>query len=248
MVALSDHARRRGIPTVNSKGVDYPYEYDWGGHKYHRHILHEYLIDLRPDWTTVKTRMRKSIAEQARKAERFGVRYRVERDPGTHDELNRLVLEKRARKPDDSYDDYYLGFLTATVARRLSRTRLSSFHCAELGGKVVCVMQVLSFNKRAYALLLGADEDAYRSRAITFVQLQTIRNLKQTGVEWLNIAGAWEGSSLEFAKLSLGAKRAVCFGSTSPFLQGRLLNLLNQIAHDKIRWIANTRKFIGKHF
>jgi len=96
----------------------------------------------------------------------------------------------------------------------------------------MCVLLVVVFSRRAYALLIGTSNAGYRLRAPAFVWFNAIRELQSEGVLSLNLAG---GNA--FAKTSYGAECRTCTGSVSPYLKGPIRNLLFQT----FRWVDKAR-------
>ncbi len=236
MLSLNRYAQDQGFTSLISLGRDYPYAYDWGGSKVHLQVIHEYIIDLRESWENISVRMRKSIPEQARKAERSGLTFHEYADASMLPQLL-LLLEntrlRRQRKSGIYFSPYYIPHLAEKPLRRLSQSSIARFFVARRGAEVLCVLLVFAFCKRAYALLIGCSEDGYRLRAPAFVWFNAIRDLKAEGTEFLNLAGGGPQSGHAFTKMSLGAERQICTGSVSPYLQGPVRNLLFQ----SYRWV-----------
>ncbi len=226
---LRRHAEDRGVTSLINLGRDYPYAYDWGGSRAHVHVTHEYLVELRGPWQDVKARMRRSIPEQERKAERAGLTFHVHRDASMLSPLMELLEStrlRRLRKSGIHFSPYYLPHLGDSNLRSLAASDIARFFVARRGDAPLCVLLVLAFRKRAYALWIGCADEGYRLRAPAFVWYNAMRALAAEGTESLNLAGA--GPSVAFAKTSLGAERRECTGSVSPYLQGPVRNLLFQ--------------------
>lgn len=238
MLSLNRYAQDQGFTSLISLGRDYPYAYDWGDSKVHLQIIHEYIIDLRGSWEQVMTRMRKSIPEQSRKAERSGLTFHEHRDASMLPQLLQLLENTRLRRQRKSgiyFSPYYIQHLAEKPLSGLSESSIARFFVARRGAKVLCVLLVFAFCKRAYALLIGCSEEGYRLRAPAFVWFNAIRDLKAEGTESLNLAGGGPQSGHAFTKISLGAERQICTGSVSPYLQGPVRNLLFQT----YRWVDN---------
>jgi Acetyltransferase (GNAT) domain len=233
MLSLNRYAQDQGFTSLISSGRDYPYGYDWGGSKVHMQSIEELIIDLRESWEHIRIRMRKSIPEQARKAERSGLTFQEHRDASMLPQLLHLLDNTRLRsekKRGASFSPYYIPYLAEKPLICLSQSSIARFFVARKGSEVLCVLLVFAFAKRAYALLIGCSDEGYRLRAPAFVWFNAIRNLKAAGTESLNLAG---GNA--FAKISLGAERRTCTGSVSPYLKGPVRNLLFQTC----RWVDN---------
>ena len=238
MLSLKRYAEDQGLTSLISLHRDYPYAYDWGDSKVHLQVIHEYIIDLRGAWEDVRARMRRSIPEQARKAERSGLTFHEYRDVSMLPRLLRLLestRSRRMRKDGIHFSAYYVPYLEEKALGDLSESDLARFFVARRGAEVLCVLLVFAFHKRAYALLIGCSEEGYYHRAPAFVWFNAISDLKTAGIEYLNLAGAGPESKLAFAKTSLGAERRACTGCVSPYLQGPVHNLLFQI----YRWKDN---------
>ena len=238
MLALKRYAEDQGLTSLICLHRDYPYAYDWGAARVHLDVIHEYIIDLRGRWEDVRARMRRSIPEQARKGERSGLTFHEYRDASMLPQLLRLIentRSRRMRKDGIHFSPYYIPHLTEKSLVDLSESALARFLVARRGAEVLCILLVFAFGKRAYALLIGCSEEGYERRAPAFVWLNAMGNLKGAGIEYLNLAAAGAGSTLGFAKVSLGAERQACTGCVSPYLQGPVSNLLFQI----YRWKDN---------
>jgi hypothetical protein len=231
MLSLNLYAQEQGLTSLISLGRDYPYAYDWGGSKVHLQIIHEYIIDLRDSWEIVRARMRRSIPEQARKAERSGLTFRQHRDGSMLPELLRLLENtrlRRKRKSGSYFSPFYIPHLAEKSLGCLSESSIARFFVARRAADVLCVLLVFAFSKRAYALLIGCSAEGYDLRAPAFVWFNAIRDLKAEGIEFLNLAGGGPQSGHAFSKISLGAERLACTSSVSPYLQGPVRNLLFQ--------------------
>lgn len=238
MLSLNRYAQDQGFTSLISLGRDYPYPYDWGDSKVHLQIIHEYIIDLRESWEHIRARMRKSIPEQTRQAERSGLTFHEHRDASMLPQLL-LLLEntqlRRKRKSGINFSPYYIQYLAEKPLRGLSESNIARFFVARSGAEVFCVLLVFAFCKRAYALLIGCSEEGYRLRAPAYVWFNAIRNLQAEGTESLNLAGGGPQSGHAFTKISLGAERQIGTSSVSPYLQGSVRNLLFQT----YRWVDN---------
>jgi len=233
MLSLNRYAQDQGFTSLIASGRDYPYVYDWGDSKVHLQTISEMIIDLRGPWEHIKGRMRKSILEQTRKAERSGLTFYETRDASMLAQLLCLLENTRLRnkrKSGKSFSPYYLPHLAEKPLSRLSESSIARFFVVRRDSEVLCVLLVFTFAKRAYALLIGCSDEGYRLRAPAFLWLNTIRNLKVVGMESLNLAG---GNF--FAKVSLGAECRTCTGSVSPYLKDPVRNILFQT----YRWANN---------
>jgi lipid II:glycine glycyltransferase (peptidoglycan interpeptide bridge formation enzyme) len=106
--------------------------------------------------------------------------------------------------------------------------------------KIICMLLVAVYNKKAYALFIGADEAAYKLGALYFVYFNTIKQLKSEEYSYLNVGGVindLSGAKLIYAKTSLGAVKHVCWGGETNNLIGNISNLLTNI-------YSKTRKLI----
>ncbi|MGO9446265.1 MAG: GNAT family N-acetyltransferase [Thiobacillaceae bacterium] len=244
MLSLNRYAQDQGFTSLISSGRDYPYSYNWGHSKVHLQTIQEMIIDLREPWEHIKERMRKSVPEQARKAERSGLTFHETRDASMLAQLLCLLENTKLRnktKRGASFSPYYIPHLAEKSLSCLSESSIARFFVSRRGSEVLCVLLVFAFSKRAYALLIGCSDEGYRLRAPAFVWFNAIRNLKAAGAESLNLAG---GNA--FAKISLGAEGRTCTGSVSPYLKGPVRNLLFQT----YRWVDNLIEsaplFLGK--
>lgn len=236
MLSLNRYAQDHGFTSLICSGRDYPYAYDWGDSKVHLQSIHEYIIDLREPWEHIRARMRKSIPEQARKAERSGLTFHEHRDASMLPQLLLLLQNTRLRKKRKSgiyFSPYYIPHLAEKPLHALSESSIARFFVASRDTEVLCILLVFTFCKRAYALLIGCSEEGYRLRAPAFVWFNAIRNIKAEGTESLNLAGGGPQSGHAFLKISLGAERQTCTGSVSPYLKGPVRNLLFQT----YRWV-----------
>ena len=224
-----------GMTGITCVGRDHPHACDWSGSRVRPTTVDEYIADLGGCWKDVESRMRNSIREQTRKAERSGLVFGEESGPRMVPQLTALLERTRSRKVGEQFSFFYLPHLSEQVLGRLAATDLARFFVARLGGNALCILLALAFNRRAYALLIGCSEEGYRLRAPAFVWLNAMKALQAAGLQSLNLSGAWPGSKLAFAKESLGAVRTSCAGFTSPYLQGPVRNLLFQI----YRWRDN---------
>jgi hypothetical protein len=239
-LALSGYAREQGFTSLVSSARDYPYQYDWGGAKAHLQTMGEYLVDLRGSWDDVRLRMRRSIAEQTRKAGRAGVAFGEQRDASLLPQLLRLLentRQRRQRKSGNLFSPYYLTHLDDDTLCRLSASSVARFFVARRGDEPLCVLLAFVFGRRAYALMIGSSDEGYLLRAPALLWFNTLRRLHSEGVHWLNLAGGGPQSAHVFSKVSLGAQRFACIGSVSPYLKGPVRNLLFQ-AH---RWMERLR-------
>jgi len=240
MLSLNRYAKDQGFTSLIISGRDYPYGYDWGASKVHLQTIQEMIVDLREPWEHIMGSMRKSIPEQARKAERSGLTFQDSRDPSMLAHLLRVLENTKLRseiKRGVSFSPYYLPHLAQRPLSSLSESNIARYFIARKGSEVLCVLLVFAFSKRAYALLIGCSDEGYHLRAPAFVWFNAIRKLKAEGTESLNLAG---GNA--FAKISLGAEHRTCTGSVSPYLKGPVRNLLFQT----YRWVdtltaGNTR-------
>ena len=250
MLSLNLYAQKQGLTSLISLGRDYPYAYDWGGSKVHLQIIHEYIIDLRESWEFVRARMRKSIPEQTRKAERSGLTFHQHRDASMLPQLLRLLENtrlRRKRKGGSYFSPYYIPHLTEKSLSCLSESSIARFFIARRAADVLCVLLVFAFSKRAYALLIGCSDEGYHLRAPAFVWFNAIRDLKAEGTESLNLAGGGPQSGHAFAKISLGAERRACTSSVSPYLQGPVRNLLFQTYRWTDNLIATAPRVLGRN-
>lgn len=235
-LALSGFAREHGFSSLVSSARDYPYAYDWGGARVHLHAIGEYIVDLRGSWADVRLRMRRSVAEQVRKAARSGVAFGQQRDVTLLPHLLRLLentRQRRQRRSGKLFSAYYLPRLDADSLRLLSASNLARFFVAQRGDQPLCVLLAFVFGKRAYALIIGCSDEGYLLRGPALLWFNTLQQLQSEGVEWLNLAGGGQQSAHVFSKISLGAQRVACTGSVSPYLQGPVRNLLFQT----YRWV-----------
>jgi hypothetical protein len=238
MLSLNRYAQDHGFTSLICSARDYPYAYDWGDSKVHLQNIHEYIIDLRMSWEHVGERMRKSIPEQTRKAERSGLTFHEHRDASMLPQLLRLLENTRLRRKRKSgiyFSPYYIPHLSDKPLSRLCESDITRFFVARKGTDVLCVLLVFTFCKRAYALLIGCSDEGYRLRAPAFVWFNALRYLQAEGTEFLNLAGGGPESGHAFSKISLGAERQTCTGSVSPYLKGPVRNLLFQM----YRWFDN---------
>jgi len=236
MQVLNRYAVDQQFTSLISLGRDYPYAYDWGNSRVHLQFMHELIIDLSSSQEQVVIRMRKSIREQARKAERSGLTFHPQQDASTLPQLLNLIANtqlRRMNKSGVSFSPYYIHYLDEKSLRRLSESSIARFFVARRGTEVLCSLLVFTFAKRAYALLIGCSNEGYQLRAPAFVWFNVIRLLKGAGIESLNLAG---GNA--FAKVSLGAEHRTCTGSVSPYLKGPVLNLLFQTSRWADKFIA----------
>ncbi len=231
MLSLNRYAKEQGFTSFISLGRDYPYTYDWGSSKVHLQIIQEYIIELHGGWEQIRKRMRKSIPEQTRKAERSGLSFHEHRDASMLPQLFRLLETTRLRRKRKSgiyFSPYYIPYLADKPLSKLGESSIARFFVARIGGEVLCVLLVFTFCRRAYALWIGCSEKGYQLRAPAFVWFNSIRNLEAAGTESLNLAGGGPQSGHAFSKISLGAERQSCTGSVSPYLKGPVRNLLFQ--------------------
>lgn len=231
MLALDRYARDHGFTSLITSPRDFPYRYDWGEAKVHTQSIEEHIVDLRDSWETVKRRMRKSIPEQARKAQRSGLTFHECRDASLLPELLRLIENTRLRnkkRKGASFSPFYIAHLSQKSLDCLVQSGLARFFVARKDSEVLCVLLVFAFSRRAYALLIGCNDEGYLLRAPAFAWFNAMKLLQGGGTEFLNLAG---GNS--FAKMSLGAERRPCMGSVSPYLKGPARNLLFQT----YRWL-----------
>ena len=236
--SLCLYAREQGFASLVSSGRDYPYPYECGRTKMYLHTIGEYIVDMRGSWDLVRSRMRRSIAEQARKAERSGLTFHVEQDASLLAQLQRLLentQQRRQTKSGKLFSPFYLPHLTEEPLRRLSESSLARFFVARRGSEPLCVLLAFAFGRRAYALMIGCNDEGYRLRAPALVWFNAMRSLQSAGTEWLNLAGGGPQSAHVFSKISLGAERHACTGSVSPYLKGPVRNMLFQ-TH---RWVDN---------
>lgn len=237
-LGLRRYITEQGFTSLVILGRDYPYSYDWGAEKVRLEITHEYIIDLSGPLSHVRARMRRSISEQARKAERSGLTYHEHRDASMLPSLLRLLGDTRSRRRRISgiqFNPYYIPHLAERTLRNLAESGIARFFVARRADDVLCVLLAFTFSHRAYALLIGCSDEGYRQRAPAFLWRHAIDSLHAAGIESLNLAGAGPQSTLAFAKLSLGAERRMCTGAVSPYLQGPVSNLLFQL----YRWREN---------
>jgi hypothetical protein len=239
-LSLNRYAKNEGFTSLISLGRDYPYAYDWGDSKVHLQVIPEYFVDLSESWEQVRARMRKSIPEQTRKAERSGLTFHEHRDGSMLHQLLPLLENTRSRRKAKSgiyFSPYYIPHLAEKPLSRLSESHIARFFVARRDAEVLCILLVFAFCRRAYALLIGCSNEGYSLRAPAFVYFNAMKHLQGEGVETLNFAGGGPQSGHAFAKISLGAVRQDCIGSVSPYLKGPVRNLLFQT----YRWIYDLK-------
>lgn len=214
---------------------DYPQMVDFDLLPLHRVIREEYIIDLRGEWRDIQQAMRKGILQQTRKASRLGIVF-VEKD--TSDAIDDLIalLEQtrliRLEKGYAEYSYYYLPYLDGPLLFRLFQNKIARVFCAQLQDRILSMNLILVHGNRAYALLIGTNGEGYKLRAPAFLAFNTIKTLKEEGIDYLNMGGVPRDSSrdrLVFAKTALGAKRYVCSGGATRRFNGTVINLLNTI-------------------
>jgi hypothetical protein len=237
---LIRYATHNGYTGVQLNSWDYPHPYELTAMKFYKEIREEYIIDLHGEFIQIQNKMRKSIREQTRTATRNGITFHESASPNILASLILLLDETKSIRGLKGYEDYsyyYIPYLDPPAMHRLFEIKMARIFYAQKLDKVICVLLTVVWNKRAYALLIGANAEAYALRGPAFLWFHTLRTLNSEGVESLNLGGVANdsgASALAFSKLSLGAEKHTCVGGTSAFLQGSLYNLLHQLYQRKL--------------
>lgn len=230
--ALGDYAAAKGYSRLIVNSWDYPHEIEFSGEMFAKAVREEYIVDMRGDLTAVMGKMRESIAQQRRQAERKGARFHESDSAEIIDDLERLLEETksvRLAKGYEEYSYYYMPYLSRGVLERLFRNGTARVFYAERDGVVACAMLFVVYGRRACALLVGTGAEGYPLRAPAFLWHNIIEKLKGEGYEYVNLGGIPKGVSTDkliFAKTALGGERHVCMGGTTGYLNKSVLNVL----------------------
>jgi len=230
---LIDYASENNYTHLEMRSYDYPHPIDFEHLSFIKEERDEFIIDLKPEWTDIKKKMRRMVAKQTRKAEGYGLSFLEGRSPVVIEELAALLEQTKQVRLSKGYKDYscyYMPYVNKAILQKSVENNAGRLFYVKKGTKTISVMVVLTFDYKAYALFIGSDEEAYQLQAPAFLTFSLIKKLKSEGFDYLNLGGVPADSSksnIIFTKTSYGAVQHLCSGGKTPHLNGPVYNLLN---------------------
>lgn len=230
---LIDYASENNYTHLEMRSYDYPRSIDFDNLHFIKEDRDEFIIDLTLDWADIKKRMRRMVGKQTRKAIRFGLSFEEGQSPELVEDLAKLMEQTkqvRLSKGYTNYSHYYMPYINKQQLLKLAKNRAVRLFCARKGSEAVCIMTILDFDDKAYALFIGSCEEGYNLQAPAFLTFNMIKKLKTEGYQYLNLGGVPADSSrsnIIFNKTSFGAEQHLCSGGKTPHLNGSFFNILN---------------------
>jgi lipid II:glycine glycyltransferase (peptidoglycan interpeptide bridge formation enzyme) len=212
-------------------------------HGYREETRIEFVVDLTRDIDEVWRALGKDQRERIRKLERQGLAVETGDQRADLDAL-RLVRgetrEKRVRR-GQSYaltgdDAFYDRLHRHVVAPGIGRLYL-----ARTGGAVVAALLFSVFNRRAYSMFSGSNEEGYRLGAQSLLFWRAVQRFRSEGLVELNRGGVPADSEREdhplhgiyLFKRRLGGKPVLCRSGFKVIRPGR---------HALMRWTGRIRR------
>jgi lipid II:glycine glycyltransferase (peptidoglycan interpeptide bridge formation enzyme) len=185
---------------------------------------HEYLIDLTPHLDEIQKRFNRLIRRKIKKAKENKAVFFEGQSPDLIDKLVMLMNTTKSVRMSKGYQKYsyfYLPYLDKNILHKALIKGAAKIFYVTLRDNINSILFVLTCKKRAYALLLGTDNDGYQLGIPAFLYFSAISRLKELGFESFSLGRVPNDSSeagLVFFKESLGAEKVRCAGGSTNFL------------------------------
>ena len=152
----------------------------------------EYVICLDKDKESVINGFSKSLHQRARKAKKEGAVFRKSNSPELTETLLRLIRGTNSVRKSKGYGSYaslYLPFMGLNEIERLVKAGYATFYFTELENEILSISLDLTYQKKAYGILMGTSSKGYRSGSPSFHYFELMCLLKDEGYSYFNLGG-----------------------------------------------------------
>jgi len=185
----------------------------------------EYIIDLTQSMEEIQKAFHcRSKRGKIRKAQKNGAVFCEGRSPDLIDKLILLLKETRSIRLSKGHEDYsyfYLPYMEESTLHKTFENGLARIFYVKIGDSISCIQFALTYGKRVYGVLLGTDRKGYKLGVSAFMDYSVIKKCKELGFESYNLGGVPDNASksgMIFFKTSLGAKKFLCTGGSTNYL------------------------------
>ena len=240
MSELFEYAVQKKYSHLMVESRDYTYDINFENKLFNKLKREAYIIDLKDEWESIKKKMRPFVPRQVRKAERHELTFHESNSDQIVDEVIKLMKKTKSVRLSKGYIDYnyfYIPYLNKMTLKKMVNNKAVRGFYVQLKDKIISAQLIAAYNKRAYALFVGTDDEAYKLGASNFIYFNIIKQLKAEDYEYFNIGGIAKDSSYSnmfFAKTSLGAEKHWCWYGYTKNLHGFIPNQ-STIFYNKLR-------------
>ena len=192
-IALLDYALKNFFQRIIIRSYDHQTFEDAGVKQFIKNKKRlEYIIYLDRDKESVINEFSKSIRQRARKAKGEGAVFRKSNSPELTETLLRLIKETNSIRKSKGYGSYaslYLPFLGLNEIERLVKAGYATFHFTELENEVLSISLDVTYQQKAYGILMGTSRNGYRSGSPSFHYYELVCLLKDEGYSYINLGG-----------------------------------------------------------
>lgn len=191
--ALYQYALQNGYHRITIRSYDYQSCVDARVNQFIENKKRsEYIIYLDKDKDSVINGFSKSIRQRARKAKKEGAVLRKSHSPELTETLLKIINETynvRQSKGYGAFNIFYLPFMGRDEIERLVNDRYASFHYTERDNEILSISLDLTYQKKAYGLLMGTSSSGYKAGSPSFHYFELICMLKDEGYSYFNLGG-----------------------------------------------------------
>lgn len=248
---LIDYATKKGFVKINLKSWLYPVNYKVTNPKFHKILREEFVIDLKQDLDLIYKNIKKGRMRYIKKAKKNGL---IVSEGKTIEHVEKLLeqLEQtkasRIAKGHKEYSYKYLPYFSGELIFKMISNGVARLFYAKKNEDIISTLLFICNKKNAFALLSGVNDEGYKHAAPGLLWYETIRIFKEDKAETFSMGGGLIDdpalASVNFIKLSFGAKKEICSGGHTDFLQGNLhklfINSYYKISDNRL--IATLRK------
>jgi hypothetical protein len=231
--SLIRYLRDEGMVKFNYIGYDLACHPDIDREGFEPMNKDEWVIELGKDADSFKTGLRRRIRSKVNRANREGLEFDISNDPDHSETLYDLLDETarfRAMRDLDEFRKEYVPYLNMNVIREQVARGGGRFAVVSRGEEVLSIMYFISNRRRSFCCFIGTCDEGYRLGANAKVFHDLALHLISEGVELYNLGGTRDGpgkQGLILFKRGFGATEAETYTMVSPFLKGKILELVS---------------------
>jgi hypothetical protein len=166
--------------------LDFPYDLDVSSLGYTPINRDEYIIDLHDDIDAILGRLGKNRRKVLHKIEKHHLNFMEITGAGKFESLVSCLQSTRRKKKKiglGNYPAYYISYMDDEILKRLLESSIAKLYCIQSDETVMCSLLCIIYKKCSYALLGGTTKTGYELNANTLLYWETMKKLKETGVE-----------------------------------------------------------------
>ena len=230
--SLLNYAKAKRYSRINIRPWDQQHSLYMDVKGFNRTLTHEFEINNLGSYPHKKISSR--IIRNINKGNKTGAIFRVSTSDNDLIKLLDLIDSTRSRRISKfgiDYTPFYLLNLNKESVKALLMNGMGELLVAELDGSAQSILLMVVNGTRAYNLLKGTKQEAYKNGLSSWVDYQAILYYREKGYQCFNLGvelAHGEGDGLNIYKDGIGGTRLVKYGGHTYFLfyPRKLLNIV----------------------